>query len=85
MGIERLEFDFKQTYGKKLLVSFYDENNIMVLYIFESGWKGYYHVILEFGETSDFKHYLYNGEQIAKKFGIQKFIRRQKLINLNSL
>ena len=39
--------------------------------ILKSGWNNFYHVIIEYGDFEDVKHFLDTSETIKEKWGIE--------------
>jgi len=66
---------------KNRIFEYYDEQNIVALHIFKSGWSNpqMYICVLEWGEWGDVDHHLYSAEEIKKQFGISTFSRLEKL------
>jgi len=70
-------------YKNRNLISYYDKENVVVLFIFKSGWHEVYQCILEWGEYEASEHYLLTAQQIEKYYGIKTFSRKEKLIKIN--
>ena len=62
------QFPFK-TVGKMKV--YYTEEKSEVLYIFKSGWKGLFHVILENGANEETTHEVLPKEEIEERFGMR--------------
>lgn len=63
--------------------SYYDQENVVSLKIIDSGWKGKYDCILEWGEYGTADVNVYNGEEIRKYYDIYTFSRKEKLKRIN--
>ena len=77
-----VRFNFTQTKGG-VLNTFYDQHNVVALYIFKSGWKGKYECVEEWGEYENSNHNLYDAEDINHIYGINTFLRKEKLDKIN--
>jgi hypothetical protein len=93
---EKINLNFKEfrkgklisldsTIDSRFIKQYYDEYNAVVLTIFKSGWRGRYHCILEWGEFEDTDHKLYSSIEIYEHYGINTFLRKEKLDKINEL
>jgi hypothetical protein len=77
----KVKYNFIQT-KRGELNKYYDKDNVVVLYIFKSGWFNLYNCV-EWGEygQSEIKHC--TPFQIEKLYGIKTFSRKEKLLKIN--
>ena len=83
MGIVHAKYNFVQ-YKSINFYKYYDIENVVSLTIFESGWRGEYHCIEEWGEYEKTEHNLYTADKIFKIYGIKSFSRKEKLKKINA-
>jgi hypothetical protein len=67
------------------IYSYVDIENAVSLRIIESGWKGKYDCVLEWGEYERVDVNVYTGEEIKHYYGINTFSRREKLKQLSKI
>lgn len=67
------------------LCKYYDRQNIVVLYIFKSGWSypQMYQCIEEWGEYEESEYHLYTAEDINHIYAINTLLRKEKLNKIN--
>lgn len=65
--------------NKKNMYTYYDEETVKVLYIFESGWKNLYHCVVEDPQYEQSYLNTYSSEEIEKRYNIKTFSRIFKL------
>jgi len=63
---------------------YYDNEAVLSLTIFNSGWKGLYQCVEEWGEYGNSEYHLYTSEEIFKIYGIKTFSRKEKLKKINA-
>lgn len=68
---------------KSTLHKYVDDDNVMHLYIFKSGWKDYYECIEEWGEYEKSELKLLDAKEISKIYGIKTFLRKEKINEIN--
>ena len=75
----------KGTDKNRFVRQYYDEEHVVLLTIFPSGWKKRYNCVLEWGEYQDTHYELYAAQEIEHFYGIKTFLRKEKLDIINSL
>lgn len=75
-------YNFSQ-YNTGKLNGYFDKQNVVMLYIFKSGWKGRYECVEEWGEYESSEHHLYTADDINHIYGINTYLRKEKLTKIN--
>jgi hypothetical protein len=65
------------------LCKYYDKDNVVVLYIFKSGWNNLYNCVFEWGEYGRSEIKICTPFQIEEYYGIRTFSRKDKLLKIN--
>ncbi len=79
------KYNFIKIKSSDELYSYYDEENVVLLRIIRSGWKGKFDCILEWGEYEQADIKVFTGEEIRKYYGITTFLRKEKLMKINEI
>jgi hypothetical protein len=69
----------------RFVKQYYDNENVVLLTIFESGWKNHYNCVLEWGEYQDVDYKLYTAQEIYEYYKIKNYLRKEKLEKINLL
>ena len=77
------KYNFLKTQSNINLYKYYDKENVVALYIFKSGWKDFYHCILEWGEYENTDILQLRANDIFNFYGIKTFSRKEKLKKIN--
>lgn len=80
---KNIKYNFKKINSIQELYRYYDNECVVALYIFKSGWKNKYNCVLEWGEYGTSESNVYNAEEIKYFYGINLFLRKEKLIKIN--
>lgn len=83
--IEYTKYNFVLVKSTEDYYSYVDTENAVSLRIIESGWRGRYDCILEWGEYERADVDVYTVDEIQKYYGIKTFLRKEKLIKINEI
>ena len=83
MSQKFLKYDFNEVDNTTNLHKYIDRDKLLVLFIFKSSWVKYYICVEEWGDEDESELKCLTAKDIKKIYGINSFLRKEKINEIN--